>query len=177
VAFFAWCHAQLWCLPRSIAAWATPAFRYGPRAWHFLQPTTHGLATFIIKPCVSSSSIHAQCNTLHTCLFYLLFVSCPHRMALITSAPLRQLTWRKISASNACTCTILLCYHALYSILIIICTNIAITFTCRSEKIPRKIKTLDTWCIQLKPMTNRVAMVPVYWKLSALKRVAFISAH
>ena len=52
------------------------------------------------------------------------------------------------------------------------CTNIAIAFICRSEKIPRKIKTLDTWSIQINPVTNRVAMVPVHLRLSALKSVA-----
>ena len=158
----------MWCLPRSITAWATPAFRRGSRAWNFLLPATHGLATFIIKPRVSSSSIHVRCDTLHTFLFYLLFVSCPHRMALITSIPLRRLAWRKISASNAYTCTILLCYHALYSIIILMCTNITIAFTWRSEKNPQKIKTLDTWSIQVNPVTNRVAMVPVHWRSSAL---------
>ena len=147
MAFFTWCHTRLWCLPRSIATWATPAFRRGPRMWYFLLPAMRSLATFIIKSCVSSSSMHAWCDTLHTCLFYLLFVSCPRRMALITSVMLRRLTWRKISDSNANTCTIALCYHALYSILILMYTKIAITFTCGNEKIPRKIKTLGTWSI------------------------------
>ena len=82
--------------------------------------------------------IHCIC----TCLFYLLFMSCPHRMALIMSVPLRRLAWRKISASNAYTCTILLDYHALYSILILICTNITIAFSCRSEKFLKKLKLL-----------------------------------
>jgi len=59
---------------------------------------------------------------------------------MITSTPQERLAWKKISASNAYTCTILLCYHALYSILILMCMNIAITFTCKSEKIPRKSK-------------------------------------
>ena len=31
-------HTRLWCLPCSIAAWATPAFRRGPCAWYFLLP-------------------------------------------------------------------------------------------------------------------------------------------
>ena len=57
-----------------------------------------------------------------------------HGMALITSVLLRQLAWRKISASNAYTCTILLYCHALYSIIILTYTNITIAFTCRSEK-------------------------------------------
>jgi len=99
--------------------------------------------------------MHVQCDTLHTCLFSLLFVSCPHRIALITSVLLRQLAWRvcrKISASNAYTCTILLCCHTLYSILILMCTNIAIAFTCSSEKFLEKLKLLTrylytlTWC-------------------------------
>ena len=146
MAFFAWCHIWLWCLPRSIAAWATPAFRHGPRTWHFLLSAMRGLATFFIEPYVSSSSMHVRCDVLHTYQFYLLFVSCPHRITLITSVPLRRMAWRKISTSNPHTCcTILLCYHALYSILILMCINVAIAFTCRREKIPRKIKTLDTW--------------------------------
>ena len=145
---FAWCHPRLWCLPRSIVAWATPAFRCGPHAWHFLLVATCGLATFILSLVfLRSSSIHVRCDTLHTCLFYLLFVSYPHRKALITSVPLRWLAWRKISASNAYTSTILLCYHALYSILILMCMNIAIAFTSKSEKIPWKIKILDKWSL------------------------------
>ena len=163
----------------TIVMLATPAFRYGPHAWYFLLLATCGLATFTIKPCVSTSSIHVRCDTLHTCLFYSLFVSCPHSMALITSVTLRQLTWRKISASNAHTCTILLCYHALYSILILMYTNtnIATAFTCKSEKIPRKLKLLTRDLYRLTQWQNRVPMVSVHWRLSALKRVAFISAH
>ena len=45
----------------------------------------------------SSSSLHVQCDA---CLFYLLFVSYPPRMALIASIKHRQLVWKKISASN-----------------------------------------------------------------------------
>ena len=111
-------HAWLWCLPHSIAAWATPAFRRGPHAWHFLLPATRGLSTFIIKPMfLSLLCMYNLIRTLHTCSFNLLFVSFPHRMTLITSIPHRQLVWREISASNTYTCTMLLCYHALYSIL------------------------------------------------------------
>ena len=88
----------------------------------------------IINPHVSSSSIHVRCDTLHTCLFNLLFVSCPNRETLIMSILQRRLAWRKISASNIYTCTILLCYHTLYSILTLMCTHIAIDFTCRSKK-------------------------------------------
>ena len=48
------CHAALQHGPHSIAAWATPAFRRGPHAWHFLLPatrSTHGLATIVIATC------------------------------------------------------------------------------------------------------------------------------
>ena len=55
------------------------------------------------------------------------------------------------------------------------CTNITIAFTCRSEKNPWKIKTLDMGSMQVNLVTNRVGMVPVH--ISALQRMAFISAH
>ena len=137
------------------------AFMHGPRVWNFLLP-----ATFIIKPRVSSSSIHVRCDTLHAYLFYLLFVSCPHRMTMITSIPQRWLAWRKISASNAYTCTMLLCHHALYTILILMCMNIG----CKSSW------SLGCWH-EVNPVTNHVTMVPVNWTLSSLKRMAFISAY
>jgi len=75
----------------------------------YTLPATHGFAMFIIKPHISSSFMHVQCDTLHTCLFYLLFCVLPtqntDRILLITSVPLRRLAWRKISASNAYACT------------------------------------------------------------------------
>ena len=123
-----------------------------------------GLVMFIIKPHVCSTSIHVRCDTLYTCLqcIYLLFMSCPHRMVMITNVLRRRL---KILASNTYTCTTLLCNHTLYSILIVMHMNIAIAFTCRSGKNPQKITNLDSWSIQW----HRVAMVPVHWRSSALK--------
>ena len=73
---------------------------------------------------------------------YLLFVFCLHRMALITRCSVEAACMEE--ATNTYTCTIILCYHTLYSILILMCMNIAIAFICRSGKIPRKIKNLDS---------------------------------
>jgi len=75
-----------------------------------------------------------------TCVFYLLFESYPHRMNLIASIPQRWMAWRKISAFNTYTCTILLCYHAFYSILQLMCMHIAIAFTCKSKRFLKKLK-------------------------------------
>ena len=153
-----------------------PALARGPCAWLFLLPATRGLATFIIKPHVSSFSIHVWCDTLHTCLFYLLFVSW---IVLIMSVPggdwrggRFQLLIHTTPALYYCVIT-----HCTVYVLILMCTNSAIAFTRRREKIPWKIKTVDTWSIQVNLVTNRVAMVAVHLRLSALKSVAFISAH
>ena len=61
--------------------------------------------------------------------------------------------------------------------IILKCTHITIAFTCRSEKL-QKLKLLKRdRSIQVSPVTNRVAMVPVprrrRWR--AMKSVAFIS--
>jgi len=68
-------HARLWCLPHSIAAWTMPAFRRGPRTRHFLLPATRGLATFIIKPCVSSSFLYMY-NVIHCIHVHLTYSLC-----------------------------------------------------------------------------------------------------
>ena len=71
-------------------------------------------------------------NVIHCVHVYFtnFFVSYPHSMALIASVLLRRVARKKISASNAYTCTILPCYHAPYSILLLMCMYIAIAFTC-----------------------------------------------
>ena len=100
----------------------------------FLLPTMCGLATPDIKLHGSSSSLHAQCF-----VYVSISLTLPtqdgfncKRFAEATSIK------EEISASNTYTCTILLCYHALYSRLILVWIHIPIAFTHTTEKIPQK---------------------------------------
>ena len=147
-------HAWLWCLPCRIAAWATPAFRREPVAWHVPLTATRGHSTFIIKPMfLALLYMYDLMHCIHVHLTYSFCHSHTGWLWLRTFRTGDWLQWRKISASNTCTHTILLCYHALNSIL----TWISPLLKWKNSP---KIKTLDMWSTAVYRLIRRQIMWP-----------------
>ena len=134
-----------------------------------------GMTDAPYKLCLLWTGSHQLYDLMHSIHVHLTYSFCLSHTGWLWLWTFRTgdwLQWRKISASNTCTHTILLCYHALNSIL----TWISPLLKWKNSP---KIKTLDMWSTAVYRLIWRQIMWPWFqlWRSSALKSVAFISAH